>query len=68
MKMKEEQALRDLVYESLENAVANGYDDFVKGDPRKVAEDLMDCTALDMATIDQVEPHVASWQSTHQDA
>jgi hypothetical protein len=64
-------ALREQVYQSLDNAVANGYvENFEQTgksiydvDPTVLAADTLDCDAdLDDFAIEDLLPHVIAWQ------
>ena len=55
-------ALRDEVFEALDNAIANGYD-MKSWAPTDVAVDLLDhCASLEHLEPDDVLPHIIEWQ------
>jgi hypothetical protein len=56
--------MRELVFEALENASDNEYEDFLMSDPMRVAIDLLDyCADLEGKQIEDVLPFVREWQA-----
>lgn len=57
--------LRAAVHSSLDSALANGYEEFVRTAPvAMVAEDLKSLdAALSTYEIEELEPHVLSWRA-----
>jgi len=59
--------LKDKVYESLNNAMANGYLELSTWTPAEIAEDLKEYNP-DFEDIpeDQIIPHIEAWLKEHE--
>ena len=56
--------IKALVYEALDNAKENGYDDFLVGSAEQIAGDMIEyCQQLEDTSPALIIPHVLTWQS-----
>jgi hypothetical protein len=54
--------IRDVVFESLNNANANGYGEEIDSfTPEELASDMVSCTGLGAYTWEQILPFVLEW-------
>lgn len=55
--------MKNLVFRALNNAMNNGYHDFLQASPEDVAHDLRDCDAeCEHMSLNEVIAHVIAWK------